>query len=156
MSLKSNFGKVAVSISQPWASLICLGYLSYGSFTLPWNTLYRGELFIHSKTKFTKFNRELAKKTTFCNSWMDQSLKSVDELETGSIIGRVTLLQCCPAEGADATSIDSSWGGNFTKDHWIWYFTEEILFKEAVKIIGRLGLFYLSPKTFSQISKNFF
>lgn len=69
-----------LTIKQPWASLIMLGYKKFEFRT--WKTNYRGELLIHAGKETDK-----------------EALRRLDkyipkELPTGKIIGKVKIVDC--------------------------------------------------------------
>ena len=70
----------ALTIRQPWASLIILGYKRF-EFR-GWKTTYRGEFLIHAGKTIDKEAKERLK--TFLP----------EELPTGKILGKVTLTNC--------------------------------------------------------------
>lgn len=83
----------AISLWQPWASLIALGYKKYE--TRSWQTNYRGSLLICSAQKDTKFLRDLtyylAKKyqlKSCCQSWKQYPL--------GQALAICNLVDCIP------------------------------------------------------------
>lgn len=82
----------AISLLQPWASLVVMGAKKIE--TRSWNTKYRGELLIHASAGKTKEGRNLAK----YNSDFYDALKTeydvfgLYDLPFGAIIGKVNLI----------------------------------------------------------------
>lgn len=74
----------ALSIRQPWASLIVAGIKDIENRT--WRTKYRGPLLIHAACTEAKLSaREMTRYLT---------LLDLDELPRGGIIGRVEVVDC--------------------------------------------------------------
>lgn len=63
----------AITLMQPWASLIALGAKRYE--TRSWKTHYRGPLAIHSSRDFSKASRALCHCEPFARPWPGRSEK---------------------------------------------------------------------------------
>ena len=75
----------AISIRNPWASLIVAGIKDIENRT--WITNYRGKLLIHVSQKFDKVGLEMMKKMGLAENFID-SMKGY----SGGIIGQVELV----------------------------------------------------------------
>ena len=69
-----------LTIRQPWATLIMEGYKRFEFRS--WNTKYRGDFLIHAGKTIDKEAKERLKKFL------------PEELPTGKILGKVTLVDC--------------------------------------------------------------
>lgn len=110
----------ALSVHQPWASLIVNGYKDVENRT--WCTNHRGPLLIHASHKYVDHD-----------GWSAYSLLlggRLDDLPRGAIIGRVEVIDCV----RDSTS---SWA---FPGHWHWLLADPAHFAEPVVANGRRGL----------------
>ena len=113
----------ALSVRQPWASLIVTGPKRVENRT--WATKYRGPLLIHAGVSRADIP-----------SLDDFPLLSSDRLPFGAFVGAVVLSECLPVGRAPA--------GPFTEGPWCWLVGEPIAFRDPVPWKGRLGLFDVS------------
>lgn len=133
----------AVSILQPWASLIAVGAKKVEIRS--WKTDYRGPLAIHASKAFPKENRNLTA--------IIPELKG-EELYFGHIITVVNLVDCARVESWDeereqALLVGNNRDyyiegreflfGNYTPDRYGWIL-ENITPIEPIQAKGRLGL----------------
>lgn len=125
----------ALSIRQPWASLIITGSKSIELRT--WTTDYRGWIWIHSGKNADAEALELLG-------------HQASEYQTGGLLGI--------AELTDIRRIDSSqeWQalrtrhrspGQFHESVFGWHFSDTIALRRRIPSLGELGLFPLEPKT---------
>ena len=142
---------VAISLPEPFATLICLGYLST-AFTLQWRTDYRGLLFIHSNSKYDNYHRTLTNSINKL-ACINHDLESICSGNIGHVIGMVKLIKCTEADFIIPTAYEKLFCGNFTPGHYLWSFQNEIMFKNKVKTYGRLKLYFL-PSTILQEIQN--
>ncbi|MDR0269614.1 ASCH domain-containing protein [Paenibacillus sp.] len=78
----------AITIIQPWATLIALGEKQFE--TCSWRTNYRGELAIHAGKKV---DREACRTEPICST-LEKYGYTEDNLPTGAIVAIVTLKDC--------------------------------------------------------------
>ncbi|MEG6584905.1 ASCH domain-containing protein [Dendrosporobacter sp. 1207_IL3150] len=81
----------AITLWQPWASLLASGAKKYETRT--WATTYRGQLAIHAAKKFPKEEIELCWEEPFKTSLSKSGLK-VEDLPRGAIIAIANLTDC--------------------------------------------------------------
>lgn len=127
----------ALSIQQPWASLI-LGIapeIKFGAYVheqpkdvenRTWTTPHRGELLIHTGKKF-----DFDALSYFYQDWDPKHLRS--HFTTGAILGIVTLTSIIQ----DANSV---WAGD---DCYHWMLSNPRVFNEPHSYRGQLGLFWV-------------
>ncbi|MHB0976875.1 MAG: ASCH domain-containing protein [Candidatus Aquicultorales bacterium] len=129
----------AISIWQPWASLIAIGAKRYE--TRSWLTTYRGPIAIHaSKTK------------TFLNDLKDGWLPRIDraladaevaEISLGAIIAVADLTATYTTENITAlpeTSKDELAFGDFSSGRYAWELENVVMLEKPIPCRGRQGL----------------
>ena len=119
-----------LTIRQPWATLIMLGYKRF-EFR-GWPTQYRGELLIHAGKTVDKEASEKLKKYL------------PSELPLGKILGKVNLVDCikcdeklkseCLKENPDVYAKSSF------EERYAWQLTDVQVFEEPIEVNGKLGL----------------
>ena len=82
----------AITLWQPWASLIAIGAKKYE--TRSWPTNYRGLLAIHAAAKAPKTEMELCEIEPFKSSLRRAGIISANELPLGSVIAIANLVDC--------------------------------------------------------------
>lgn len=123
----------AISLWQPWASLIVEGTKSIE--TRSWYTGYRGPLLIHAaKRKITR------------DSWEQDILRFLKnpemEIPYGALVGRVQLVDCKRTEYIrDGISETEYTLGNFGNDRFGWVMEKPELFHMPIPYKGMQGLF---------------
>ncbi|NDJ25961.1 ASCH domain-containing protein [Nostoc sp. B(2019)] len=134
----------AISLHQPWASLIPMGLKKYE--TRSWATSYRGPLLICSAKKtstqqqqiyaniFYKYQVQLAE----TDNWLDW-----DDLPRGCAIARVNLTDCIRMtqtfiDEQPQTEIDC---GDWTVSRFAWKLESIRRIMPPIRITGRQGLF---------------
>ena len=136
---------VAISIYEPFASLICLGLLNT-SFTMSWKTEYRGELYIHTRSKLDDYHKQLFEYFPFSESLHQRQIQHIEDIPLGYIIGQVKLVHCIPAESVIPSEFQRICRGNYTPGHYIWKFAETRLASNPVRSSGRSRLYHLSKR----------
>jgi len=84
----------AISIRQPWASLIVAGIKDIENRS--WQTKYRGKLLIHASQKFDKDGLEMMKKMK-----IPEIIIETMRDYRGGIIGEVNLVDCVKKSDSD-------------------------------------------------------
>lgn len=116
----------AITIKQPWASLICKGIKDVENRT--WKTNYRGRVLIHAGDSH-KFKVELTDeqmKTAY--SVIFEECRS-GKISFGAIIGSTEIIDC-------VKNHSSVW---VEKDCWNWVLANPMLFPEPIPCKGRLS-----------------
>lgn len=134
----------AISIKQPWASLIVKGIKDIENRT--WATKYRGRVLIHASAKAFKYTSAL----DFFGAERHKAIKDktlyVPKLEVSAIIGSVEIVACvinCPSIWADKTN--GVLGGNMffmkydTDPIYNWVLANPIEFPEPIQAKGKLN-----------------
>jgi len=126
----------ALTVKQPWASLICSGIKDVENRT--WSTKFRGRILIHAAMKPLKFDDAV-------NYMSIEMLKQAVDFHwstdhvVGVIMGSVEIVDCVvnhPSIWAEATD-----------NHrviWNWVLANPILFKEPIPAKGALSLWWIN------------
>ena len=137
----------AITIKQPWASLIAFGE-KYNE-TRSWRTKYRGEIFIHAGKQVDKeaFNMECIKDTL-----NKHGIYKVEDLPTGCIIAKCKLTDVRQVlsenyhEGVISfTDLSELKGkeiafGDYSKGRYAWKLEDIIQLKEPIPCKGQLSI----------------
>lgn len=83
-----------ISLMQPWASLIY--YKEKLIETRSWKTKYRGEIYIHSSGKLTKFISDTFYSQVFRSTFENCGIHLAAQLPFGKIIAKASLVDCVP------------------------------------------------------------
>jgi len=129
----------AVSLTQPWATLVAIGAKTFE--TRSWPTYYRGPLLIHAAKGFPGNARALCYMDSFSETLQRAGYKRASELPTGALIGIVTLVECISTadalEGIDAAEHAF---GNYGRGRFAWKLTEAVKLVQPIPCRGALGL----------------
>jgi hypothetical protein len=101
----------AISLIQPWASLVVLGHKRYE--TRSWQTSHRGPLLIHASKKLPDSAKALVGLEPFRSC-----LASALPLPVGCILGAVHLIECQRAEELDGLTDQERAFGDFRLGRW--------------------------------------
>lgn len=120
----------AVTLHQPWASLIANGSKQYE--TRNWKTDYRGLIAIHAGKKQDTSNSQLLELA---------EVKNISELPAGAVVAIVELTDCIlmTEEFIAAQSETEKACGNWTPNRYAWKL-ENVRAIEPVTIAGKQGL----------------
>jgi hypothetical protein len=129
----------ALSVSQPWASLLVLGVKRLE--TRCWQTSHRGPLLIHASRNFQRAGRMLCLQEPIRSALRTVGIDSCKQLPLGVVLGVVELVDCLRVEEAGAVPPEELPLGDFTPGRWLWYVTQPRPLASPVPYRGRLGLF---------------
>lgn len=134
----------AITIKQPWASLIALGEKRFE--TRSWQTKYRGPLAIHAGKTVDKEACE--------DSWIkgilaEHGITSWKQLPIGVVIATVELIDCHKV-GLGVGSVVCTSGpmidgleyefGDYTEGRYAWQFSNLVVLSEPIPAKGQLSL----------------
>jgi hypothetical protein len=131
----------ALSVTQPWASLIVRGIKRYE--TRGWRTRYRGPLAIHAARTLPanlaticeqEPLRALLHRTGLARWWL---------LPRGVVLGSVDLLACTRVEDLTSIPPDQRSLGDFRAGRWAWQLSNPRQLTVPYPVCGRLGVFLL-------------
>jgi hypothetical protein len=129
----------ALSIRQPWATLLCLGVKSYETRT--WQTDYRGPIALHAGTLFDAAARRLCLEPPLADWLFRAGIRTPRSLPRGQIIGTAILADCIPTEKLRSLSAKQRRLGDFTRGRWAWRFTDIQPLDTPLPARGQLRLF---------------
>ena len=130
----------AITIHQPWASLIILGFKELE--TRGWDTNYRGEIAIHAGKKIIPFNEifgelSIAQQKTIMDK-ICREYGTYEQLPTGVILGTAQLTKTYRTEViADCLFSSEKACGDFTPGRYAWRLSD---INKYVKPIPARGL----------------
>lgn len=124
----------ALTLTQPWASLVALGLKRIE--TRPWQTRYRGQLAIHAAKGFPAQARRFADEERFRG-------RLPERLPFGAILCTVDLVGCHPTSliAPGLVGLEPLYG-DYTAGRWAWLFKPDSLrvLETPVPAKGALGL----------------
>jgi hypothetical protein len=127
----------ALSVAQPWASLLVLGAKRLE--TRPWRTEHRGPLLIHASRAFPAAARALQRQEPFRTLLAGLG----DDLPLGAVVGAVDLAACDRVEDLPAPPAAELALGDFGPGRWAWRVERPRGLATPLPARGRLGLFDL-------------
>ena len=128
----------ALSVMQPWASLIVLGVKRIE--TRPWHTGFRGRLAVHASSRLPPGFDEVVGTEAVRSALR---LAPWQRLPRGVLLGTVELRDCVRVEDLDLDAIGNAEisFGNFSPGRWVWLLADARPLAEPVPLRGRLGVF---------------
>jgi hypothetical protein len=122
----------AVSLWQPWASLVAFGIKFHE--TRHWTTNYRGPLAIcAARVVDTVGAPEELCQRVLGRDW-------VNTVPTGAVVAIVNLTGVKPADQVETTQ-DDRMAGNFSAGRFAWVLEDVQRLDQPIPIVGRQGLF---------------
>src|SRR5437660_260684 len=125
----------ALTVAQPWASLIVLGVKRLE--TRPWRTEYRGPLLIHAARAFPAAARTLCRGDPFRSLLAAAGLDAAG-LPLGAVVGGVELLDCVRVEDLPEPDAGEAALGDFGPGRWVWRLAEPRCRLQPFPARGRL------------------
>ncbi|MBL8795218.1 MAG: ASCH domain-containing protein [Planctomycetia bacterium] len=105
----------ALTIQQPWASLIVAGAKCHE--TRSWSTRHRGPLLIHAGARFPEPARLLCRREPFLSA-LDG--RTAAELPLGVVIGSVEIVECVRVEDIVQLDEREERFGDYRPGRWAW------------------------------------
>jgi hypothetical protein len=136
-------GKRALSLTQPWATLVVIGAKRIE--TRSWKTPFRGRLAIHASKGFPRWARELCEEEPFRSALAGIEAK---DLPRGALIGAVTLDAIAPTPGGTLSALGGPLDdlsarerafGDYSAGRFGWLLSDPVV-REPVACSGALGL----------------
>jgi activating signal cointegrator 1 len=143
----------ALSIIQPWASLIALGAKKIE--TRVWPTNYRGKLAIHASKRFPEDCGSLCFDEPFKAALAEFFSDSESfNLPTGAILATATIIGCVPVEqvSRELLAKDEGWFGNYEPGRWAWLLTDVRRLLQPIQCNGALGLWTVPAEIEEQLN----
>lgn len=148
----------AITLIQPWASLIVLGHKTIE--TRSWHTNYKGEILIHAGLKKIIVDESSYQLLTELEN-IPGFVKNYPELPYGAIIGKATieesflmteeyisLMQAAPGINKQQLSF-----GHFEPGRYAWRMSNPIVFKKPIPCRGALSLWNVPEDIIKLIDK---
>ncbi|CAN5711410.1 hypothetical protein BH18ACT15_BH18ACT15_15370 [soil metagenome] len=112
--------QLALSVRQPWAWAIIMGYKDVENRS--WKTNHRGPLLIHAPRKVAPEGFSFLQR---------RGIDIPADFARGGLVGSVVLVDC-------VSKAKSPWA---FQDHWHWLLRRPFEFNRPIECTGRLGLF---------------
>jgi hypothetical protein len=138
----------AITIHQPWATLIAIGEKTFE--TRSWATKYKGELAIHAGKKI---NKEACKKPEIIRALNNHGIVLLDDLPTGAIVAVCELVACYEVSKVDEFQKEADlrwtdrfiWGkefnfGWYAPGRFAWELTNGVQYLKPIPAKGQQGL----------------
>lgn len=129
----------ALSVTQPWASLIVRGLKRFE--TRGWQTHYRGPLAIHAARKLPANLAVLCDQDPLRALLHQHGLADWWLLPRGAVLGCVDLLACVRVEEVHDLPPEQRSLGDFRPGRWAWQLTNPRTLAVPYPLTGRLGIF---------------
>lgn len=127
----------AVTVWQPWATLIAIGAKHYE--TRSWPTTYRGPLAIHASLH--DMDCEVVELNSFYRAALDQAcIQSVKDLPFGKVLCIVDLTDCIPTEKMQKIGQAEAMFGDFSPCRFAWKLDNLRGLAEPIPARGKQGL----------------
>lgn len=135
----------AISIWQPWASLIALGHKRYE--TRNWRSWHRGPIAIHAARKVVA----AGKLPEFEPHW---GIDLDPDLPMGAIVAVANIVECCTvADLADLSEKERALGDYRRLARWAWRLDDVVMLPEPVPMVGRQGIYTIPPDLRAQVAE---
>ena len=138
----------AVSVPQPWASLLAHGVLRLE--TRSWQTPYRGVLAIHAGLRFPPVARGLCHREPFRTLLRRANHEGWSLLPCGCVLGTAKLVACTRVEEFMWEQQTEPHLADFRSGRWVWEYADPVLFHVPVRATGRLGVFEVRDALLAQ------
>jgi hypothetical protein len=148
----------ALSMTQPWATLLAHGYKTIE--TRSWRTDYRGPLAIHAAKGWPREAMELCLSEPFRSCLREAGVKKVGDLPRGAILGTCIIAWCARTENLVADSLHPAEQpfdaqehafGDYSHGRWGWKVANVRLLPEPIAARGALGLWAVPDAIVAQI-----
>lgn len=128
----------AITIHQPWASLIALGEKTIE--TRSWPTRYRGPIAIHAG-KLTRERAEDCLEDPYRELLVKHGLKAIGDLPWGAVVAVATLADCVRMTGHmyEPASVMEHELGWFAPGRYAWHLSDVVLLPTPVPARGKQG-----------------
>lgn len=129
----------ALSLWQPWATLIAIGVKQYE--TRSWATPYRGPLLIHAARRFQLEERQTCLISPFRECLQKAGYKSTYDLPLGAYIAVAYLIEIVPTRAIrNNLSGQESAFGNYADGRYAWKLERVQALPEPIPARGYQGL----------------
>lgn len=141
---------VALSLTQPWASLMAIGAKKIE--TRSWKTSYRGLVAIHASKGFPKDARKLTcNDEQFFQALISGGYYSVHELPLGAILAVGNLTACIRTDALIVEDKQERLFGNYSAGRYAWVFENVRRLPEPIPAKGALSLWTPEPDVLARL-----
>ena len=131
----------ALTLIQPWASLITLGLKHYE--TRSWKTPYRGRVLIHAGKKL---DREF-----ICDLQRTGTLPPTETVPCGVLLGAAEITAMLSTNDFDPGLPESRYG-DYSPDRWAWKLENVEAFDIPIACKGMLGLWEVPDYVLAEVN----
>lgn len=132
----------AISLWQPWASLVMLGAKTFETRGRP--TKYRGPLTIHAAKRWNRKLFRLCQIEPFKAIFASHLTDGVFVLPLGVALGTVELVDVVPTEAVRGRiSKQERAFGDYDDGRFAWRLANPKPFPQPIPVLGRQGFFYI-------------
>jgi activating signal cointegrator 1 len=131
----------ALSLIQPYATLILLGYKLYE--TRSWDTKHRGPLAIHASAGKPAWARQQALSDPVICEVLERHGLTFDTLPRGVVLGSAEVVSTHPTLSLSDLSIEELAVGDYTPGRFAWRLANTIVLPEPIPCKGALSLWEL-------------
>jgi hypothetical protein len=128
----------AISLYQPWASLIAAGHKHYE--TRDWPITYRGPLAIHAGRRWTNEEKGYLNRLTDAQPKIRDHFFGGQELPFGAVICVVNVVDCVRTENLIGLTPLEKAVGNFGPGRYAWKLELVKVFEQPIPCQGKQGL----------------
>lgn len=127
----------ALSILQPWATLIACGAKRIE--TRSWPTSHRGELAIHASLALDPDQLRLCETEPFLEALFAAGYEHPRDLPRGAVVATARVQDCRRVEDVMPSSTEQAFG-DFTAGRWAWVLADVVRLRRPAPARGALGL----------------
>jgi hypothetical protein len=127
----------ALSLTQPWATLVAIGAKKIE--TRSWQTPYRGRLAIHASQRMGKEPIRLLFEEPFRSVLSAAGYRPSGQLPLGVVVATCTLVTCCRVEILTLTEQERAFG-DYSPGRWAWILEDVRPLGTPISMKGALGL----------------
>jgi hypothetical protein len=141
LEIKSFAVVKAISLTQPWATLVAIGAKLYE--TRSWSTSYRGWLAIHAAKGFPRDCRALCYQQPFAAHLAHAGYNTPEDLPRGQVLAVVNLTDCVSTNRwQPASSVEYDFG-NYGPHRYAWQLETVRQLKTPIDARGALSIWTL-------------
>lgn len=142
----------AISLTQPWASLLAAGQKRVE--TRSWQTSYRGRLAIHASKGFPGDCQELCHSRHFAQALTAIGFDRPDQLPRGAIVGLGTLVDCrMTVIASQAISEVERAFGDYGSGRFAFFFQDLVDLRLPIPCKGALGFWDVCDEVMVELLK---
>jgi len=138
-----------LSLTQPWASLVCLGAKKIE--TRSWHTNYRGGLLIHASKAYPKWAKECEEEEPFLSALRPGGVYCEPAAVCGQIIGQCRLVDCIHTQAVARLNPLEAEFGDFSPGRYAWILEQASFLFHPIPAKGALGLWEHPSLNWSKI-----